>query len=466
MAEKQHTSSDKPKFRIPAYAETALELIEDAGFEAWLVGGFVRDAILGRKLCDVDIATNALWQDVDRIFREKGYRTHETGTKHGTLTVIVDEFPLEITTYRSDGKYSDGRHPDTVHFAQSIEEDLKRRDFTINALAYHPQRGLYDPYGGYADIQAHIIRTVGKAEDRFAEDGLRILRACRFCSQLGFDFEEATYNSMVYCKGMLLKMPAERITHELELFLLGDHTHFALMRCVDVLSIILPELVAMKDFDQRTPYHIYDVLEHSAYAVQNTPPELLIRLAALFHDCGKPASFFTDRSGQGHFYGHPLVSMRIAQASLDHLTLPSALKEEVLLLVRHHDDIVNPNTKAVKRMLHRLGDNPDLFRALCELKRADALSQAPQCAGRVELADNLEKILDEILDAEEAFTLSKLAIKGDDVIALGVTRGPAVGKALEAALDAVIDETLANDKKALCDFVGAWWQDNKDKFAS
>ena len=378
---------------LPPQAAFALAALEEAGFEAWCVGGFVRDALLGRACADVDVATDAPWQEVQRVFEAAGCRTHETGTAHGTLTVVVEQEALEITTYRDDGVYADARHPEAVSFVRTIEEDLARRDFTMNALAYHPKRGILDPYGGVADLEARTIRAVGDPARRFSEDALRILRACRFASQLGFSIEPATYAGMMANKGQLLRISAERVTHELECLLLGAHVHDALMGTVDVLAAVLPELVACKGFEQRTPYHVYDVLEHTAFVVQNTPPSPLVRWAALFHDMGKPAAFFQDADGTGRFYGHAKISVELARAAMGRLALSPAFVGRVLTLVKHHDDVIEPTPKAVKRALARLGGDVGLFRALCDLKRGDALAQAPRCAGRVELADELEEVL-------------------------------------------------------------------------
>ncbi|WP_246600067.1 CCA tRNA nucleotidyltransferase [Gordonibacter massiliensis (ex Traore et al. 2017)] len=441
---------------LPPHAARALSVLEEAGYEAWCVGGFVRDALLGRPCADVDIATDAPWRDVQRAFEAAGWRTHETGTAHGTLTVVDEGEALEITTYRADGAYTDARHPEAVSFVRTIEEDLARRDFTVNALAYHTARGILDPYGGRADLEARTIRAVGDPAKRFSEDALRILRACRFASQLGFGIDADTYAGMMANKNQLLRISAERVTHELECLLLGEHVREALMGTVDVLAAVLPELVACKGFEQRTPYHIYDVLEHTARVVQGTPPYPLVRWAALFHDTGKPAAFFQDPEGTGHFYGHAKISVRLAQCAMGRLALSPAFVGRVLTLVRYHDDVVEPTSKSVKRALARLGGDVELFRALCDLKRGDALAQAPQCAGRVALADELDAVLDGVLEADEAFTLKKLGVDGRDAMAAGIPQGPDVGAALAAALDAVIDERVPNERGALLAFLDAW----------
>lgn len=438
---------------LPLPARRVLEVLENAGYEAWCVGGFVRDALLGIACADIDIATSASWETVKELFEAHGYRTHETGVAHGTITVLVEELAFEVTTYRSDGRYTDARHPDSVTFVHTIEEDLARRDFTINALAFHPERGLLDPYGGRADLSAEVLRSVGDANLRFSEDALRILRGCRFASQLGFTLDGDTYAGMMNNKHQLSQISAERITHELEKFLLGEYVSYALLSTCDVLAMVLPELVAMKHFEQKTPYHIYDVLEHTAHVIQNAPAYSLVRWAALFHDMGKPAAFFQDEKEVGHFYGHAKISVVLARGILGRLSISSAFVARVLTLVAVHDDVVPPTSKAVKRMLARLGGDIDLFHALCDLKRADTRAQAPSCISRVAIVDELEEILAAILEADEAFSLKNLAIRGQDVIAAGVPQGPLVGAALEQALDAVIDEKIPNEREPLLVFV-------------
>lgn len=445
---------------IPGYARALISVLEQAGFEAWVVGGFVRDALMGRPSHDVDIATDASWEDVQRTSEAAGFATHETGVAHGTLTVVVPDtadpetkHAVEVTTFRADGAYDDARHPCSVEFVRSIEEDLARRDFTINALAYHPQRGMLDLYGGIDDMKTGIIRMVGDPHERMAEDALRILRACRFSSQLGFAIEAGTFRAMLARKHLLSCVSTERVTTELTGLLLGEHVHDALMACVDVLAFVLPELLAMKNCPQATPYHIYDVLEHTAWAVQRTPADRLTRWAALFHDMGKPAAAFFSPDGIEHFYGHAAVSMVAARGIMDRLLMSNAFKDRALALVKHHDEVIEPDARSVKRALNRLGGDIELFRKLCDIKRADALAQAPQCAPRAALADELLAVLEEVLASEEAFTVRDLAIDGRDVMATGRAQGPAVGEALTRALDAVIDGRIKNERDELLEFI-------------
>lgn len=465
MSTSSHSSGDtrsryaaaSPALPVPPQARRVIEVLEAAGFEAWCVGGFVRDSLLGRPVSDIDIACSALWPQTEEACLAAGMRVHRTGEKHGTVTVVCDDAAFEVTTFRVDGAYSDARHPDEVRFVRSLEEDLARRDFTINAMAYHPLRGLADPFGGLEDARRGIIRTVGDPAQRFGEDALRILRACRFSSQLGFSLDGATYQAMLEGKRGLLRVSSERITAELQKLLLGDNVCDALLQTVDVLSAVLPELVAMKGFDQCTPYHCHDVLEHTARAVAGTPPYPLVRWAALFHDMGKPAAFFKEPGGRGHFYGHAKISVPLARGIMDRLTFSTAFRDRVLLLVERHDDVFDATPRAVKRALARMGGDVELFRALCDLKRGDASAQAPAYAEeRMRRADDLLRVLDGILAEGEAFTLKHLAVNGRDAMDAGIAQGPSVGAALAAALDAVIDEQIPNDRETLLAFLDEW----------
>ena len=443
---------DDIRIELPDYAVATLGALEDAGFEAWCVGGCVRDALLGRAVNDYDVATSATWQETERTLADAGFAVHRTGVKHGTVTASIDGHVLEVTTYRADGAYSDGRHPDSVEFVNSIEEDLARRDFTVNALAYHPTRGLLDCCGSLDDLQAGVIRVVGDGNKRFSEDALRILRGCRFASQLGFALEPATKQAMWSHKMRMAHVSAERITHELTETLMGDYVHDALMECVDIMGAVLPEIVAMKGFDQHTPYHIYDVWEHTAWVVQRSPRTPLARWAALFHDSGKPGAFFMD-GDRGHFYGHPLLSVDVTRGALARLVLSPSFVADVLTLVRLHDRTIPATPQAVKRLLAELNGDVELLMTLIGIKRADALAQSSLSEPRVRLADDLERVLEQVLESDSAFSVKQLAVRGDDVIALGIPEGPAVGEALRAALDAVIDDAVPNERAALMDYI-------------
>lgn len=434
---------------VPAQAFTALDVLESAGFEAWLVGGFVRDAFLGRPSYDIDIASSATPYQAQEAFISRGYIVHETGMQHGTITAIVDDMSFEVTMFRRDGSYKDARRPLEVFQTDSIAEDLARRDFTVNAMAWHPERGLLDPFRGLNDLSNQTIRCVGDPVSRFSEDALRVLRGCRFKAQLGFKIDVSSWRGMLRTKSLLTKISAERTLHEMDKLLCGDYAYEAIMDTIDVLCVVLPELQAAKNFDQRTHWHIYDVLEHTAYAVKYSPATPLSRWAALLHDIGKPACFFTSEDGCGHFYGHPRVSEVIARGIGVRLKMPVAMQENLCSLVKIHDDVIEPTHKAVKRTLMKFDGNVELFKALCDLKRADSMAQAPEGQYRIQQAERLKEICDEVIASREPFSLKALAVNGHDMIENGIAQGPAVGEALKTLLSAVIDERVPNERRAL-----------------
>lgn len=432
----------------------AIATLEAHGYEAWLVGGCVRDALLKRPLHDFDIASSAPWKEAERILQGSGFAIHRTGEKHGTITAVKNDVPLEITTYRYEGSYSDGRHPDTVQPARTIEEDLARRDFTINALAYHPSRGLLDCFGGLADLDAHLIRAVGNPDERFKEDGLRILRGLRLSSELGFPIEDATLQAMTACKMCLRNVSSERITAEMDRLLKGDFARQTLLVAIDVIGSIMPELVACKGFSQHTPYHIYDVWEHIAYTVSYAKPLRLNRWAALLHDIGKPGAFFME-DGRGHFYGHAKISVVLGREIMQRLKMSPAFIDRILLLVKMHDIPIMATPRSVRRMLAKLDGDTELFEALLDLKQADTRAHSSAGEERLHEIEQVAAIYRELLEQDAAFSLKQLAISGSDVLALGVEQGPRVGELLNCALDAVIDEQVANEHDQLLAFIKA-----------
>jgi len=437
---------------IAPHARAGLKVLEDAGFEAWFVGGYVRDALLGRTRGDVDMACSAMWQDTKRVCEAAGFKVYETGTQHGTLTVIVDGLPLEITTFRREEGYSDHRHPDVITFVGSIEEDLARRDFTINALAYHPERGLVDPFGGMDDLRAGIIRCVGNAQLRFSEDALRTLRALRFASQLGFQIEDSTNEALFRYAQDLTMVSGERVRVEVEKMICGQDIRRILLDYIDVLGIVIPELMPMKGFQQRSRYHIYDVLEHTAVVVENTPPEPLVRWAALFHDSGKPDTFTLDDEGVGHMYGHQKVSAVHMKASAKRLHFSRKLEHELNLLILYHDLRPENTRRDISNLFKRLEYSPRLFHTMCHIMRADALGQAPFCHVRVGLTDEIEAHFNRLQDEGVCFSLADLPINGADVKGMGVLEGPLVGAVLEMTLHAVMDEEIEQSREACLDF--------------
>ncbi len=437
--------------RLPPAALDALRALEDAGFEAWAVGGCVRDGLLGRHTEDIDIATSALWEQSESVLGAAGFCVHRTGTKHGTVTASRSDGLVEVTTFRNDGPYRDGRHPQSVEFVGSLEEDLARRDFTINALAYHPNRGLVDCFGGWEDLEAGILRAIGDPDARFQEDGLRILRGFRFVSQLDFSLESETLQAMKAQKMMLQAVSAERIVHEMDRLLLGDAVFEALMGAIDVLGAVMPEVVACKGFDQHTPYHIYDIWEHTARAVSYAPKTRLARWVAFYHDLGKPGAFFMEGE-RGHFYGHGKLSVMIAREIMERLKFAPAFRDRVCTLIAIHDRQIEPTAKSVKRALGKLGGDVELFRTLLGIKRADALAQSDLSRPRLEALDALEGILDDLLAANEAFCIKQLAVSGRDLLDIAGGEGPEVGRLLNELLDEVIEGKLPNERAALLDF--------------
>lgn len=430
----------------------AIAVLEKAGFSTYIVGGFVRDAFLARTIHDADLACNAPYDELVSLFQNQGFYVHKSGEKHGTATVIVQDFPLEITRFRQDGSYTDLRHPENISFVETIEQDLARRDFTINAMAFNPHAGLVDPFGGRIDLKAGIIRCVGCPKERFDEDALRILRALRFGSQLDFKLDSSTEQAVRNCALNLCAVSAERLFSELTLLLCGANPYDFLMHYHDIIDVLIPELSPAWKFNQKTPYHIYDVYDHIAHCVQaidNTP---LDRWVALLHDVGKPASFAPDETGRGHFPGHAKASKRMAHDISKRYKMPRAFSDDLLLLIERHDDVIEETPRAVKRMLRKLDGRNDLFAHLCAMKRADTLSQAPQCAGRLKMVAHLEKILDEVLEQDAVFQVHDLAVNGNDLIAAGLTPGPVFRELLDAALDAVVDERIENSSEEIWKF--------------
>lgn len=454
--ELQGRSTDRPSFdlsaAIPASVREVISVLEGAGYETWLVGGFVRDLLLGRPLHDFDLASAAPWQTTAELCCAAGFAVHETGTKHGTLTVIAHDHALEITTFRTEGDYLDHRRPSTVTFTDSIEEDLARRDFTINAMAYHPNRGILDPYHGKHDLEAHLIRCVGDPSARFSEDALRILRALRFASQLGFELDPATREAARFAREDLRLIADERIEDELTKLLCGQDVYRALMDNADILNVVLPELEPMEGLDQKTKYHIYDVFEHTAWVVHYSPATPLSRWAGLLHDAGKPDTFFTDEAGVGHMYGHPKMSEQHVRAIAQRLHFSRAFTHDLCLLVRYHDARPTPTRKSVRKLYAKLDNKEYLFHAICDLMRADSLAQAPEYHSRVAITDEIEAIFDEMTAEEALFTLHDLPISGTDLIAAGIPEGPAIGRALEAAYEEVVAERLPAERSALLAF--------------
>lgn len=433
---------------LPPQVNTAISMLYAAGYEAFLVGGAVRDYVRDNSPAkDWDITTNALPAQVESVF--SGYHLIETGLKHGTVTVVIDHEPIEITTYRIDGDYSDHRHPDSVHFTRSLKEDLERRDFTMNALAYSPQKGIVDLVGGRKDIEDGIVRCVGDPNHRFQEDGLRMLRALRFASVYGMAIEAETASAIHRNKELLKGIAAERIQVELTKMLCGKGVTKVLEEFSDVIAIPIPEILPMFHFEQRNPHHDKDVWDHTIAVIESITPEPVLRWAALLHDIGKPSCFLLAEEGIGHFFGHSDQSTSMAESILSRLRFDNASKEQIVRLVRYHDMPITADRKPIKRLLSKHGE--DATRQLIELHKADTLGQSAICRHRIAIFEEVSQMINEILQEESCFTLKDLAANGHDMMTLGF-QGPTIGRVLQECLDAVLDEQIPNEHEALMAF--------------
>ena len=430
---------------LPSAVSAALQKLNNAGYEAYVVGGCVRDSLLGIQPNDWDITTNALPDEITAVF--VGERVIPTGIAHGTVTVLLDGQPLEITTYRVDGTYSDNRHPDSVVFTRSLKDDLARRDFTVNALAYHPTVGLVDCFSGLADLARGAIVCVGEPEKRFTEDALRILRALRFSAQLGFTIEKMTAAAIRKLAPLLQRVSAERIAAELGKLLCGKAVKGVLNAYPDVFGIILPELVPSVGLRQENPYHYLTVYEHTVETVAAIPPELPLRLAMLFHDCGKPQCHTRDANGVDHFRGHPPISAAMAEQALERLRFDRRTIDTVKMLVLHHDDRLDQTDLTLKHLLSEYGLDNAL--SLIAVQRADILGQHPDKRDRLTELDAMEQRLHELVAENACVSLKQLAVNGEDLLALGFAPGRAIGDTLHSLLDGVMSDEYPNERTAL-----------------
>jgi len=432
------------KLKLSNEAKTAIDILKSHGFSAYAVGGCVRDLLLSETPNDFDITTSARPEETLEAFA--GCKTIETGLKHGTVTVLIGGQPLEITTFRTDGEYLDNRRPESVGFSRNIEDDLCRRDFTVNAMAYSDEEGLVDFFGGKQDLRDKLIRCVGDADTRFNEDALRILRAFRFASQKGFSIAPATAESALRNLHLLKNLSAERVFSELQKLLLGKDAERIMLEYPQLICAVIPELSETVGFDQRNPHHIYDVYTHTVKAVCACPLNAKIRLAALLHDARKPSTF-TLTDGVGHFYGHSEKSVEIAEAVLDRLKADNNTKKTVLSLIKYHDPVIPPEERAVKRYMNRL--TPEVLSMLIDLKSADNLAQSPECAERLKTYAEIRQIMKEITEKDECFSKRQLKVNGDDLIVLGIPRGKEIGRILDFLLEEVTSGRAPNEKDAL-----------------
>lgn len=429
--------------KLPQTIVTILDTLENHGFAAYVVGGCVRDSLLGLTPADFDLCTSALPEQMEQVFA--GQRLVLAGEKHGTVGVCTDTGVVEITTFRTEGDYRDSRHPDWVRFVGDVEQDLARRDFTVNAMAYSPTRGFADPFGGRQDLENKILRAVGAPEKRFREDALRILRGVRFAVRYGLTVEPETRRAMDDQAGGLDSLSRERVFEELSK-LLPLVTGADLLEFASIMGAAIPEIAPMIGFDQHSPHHAYDLYTHVAYVTGAVPGELTVRWAALLHDIGKVSTFTRDETGRGHFYGHASAGAELAEQVLLGLKAPARLRRQVVELIGAHMTRLQPDKKQLRRQLSRLGWE-QLEREFW-LQQADMSSKGVTEPGEGEIFPEIRRLLEEIRREDSCLKITDLAVNGEDLMALGY-QGRQIGECLHWLLEQVLEETLPNDRQAL-----------------
>ena len=432
---------------LPQYVLECLDALENAGYAAYAVGGCVRDACLGLTPHDYDLCTAALPEETEAVFPD--HRLVLAGKKHGTVGVVTDGGVVEITTFRTEGAYRDNRHPDWVAFVSDVEQDLARRDFTVNAMAYSPARGYADPFGGQADLRDGILRAVGDPVQRFQEDSLRILRGVRFAVRYGLTVEPETEKAMLSQAHLMDNLARERVFEELckllPLVSAGDLKRFG-----PILAQVIPELGPMIGFDQHSPHHAYDLFTHTAYVTEGVPPQLPLRWAALLHDIGKVPTFTRDETGRGHFYGHAQTGAEMADAVLHRLKAPTALRKQVVTLIDRHMTKLEPNAKSVRRWASRLGW--DTVEDLLYLQEADMGSKGTGNPEEMAQFAEVRQVMAAVKAEDACLKIKDLAVSGYDLMALGIT-GKDIGRMLDTLLENVLEEQLPNEKEKLLEYV-------------
>ncbi len=438
-------SKGEMKVNIPKEVAYILSVLEKAGFEAYAVGGCVRDSLLGREPKDWDVTTSASPREVKACFP----RTIDTGIQHGTVTVMMGKEGFEVTTYRIDGNYSDGRHPDEVCFTSNLLEDLKRRDFTINAMAYSPERGIVDAFGGQEDLKTGVIRCVGKAEERFSEDALRMMRAIRFSAQLGFAIEEETRKAIIKLAPNLQKVSKERIQAEMIKTLTSPHPEKVKEAWeTGLMDWVMPEFDAMMKETQDNAYHCYDVGTHTIVMMQNIPNDKVLRLTALMHDMGKPQTAIIDEKGEKHFYGHAKVSAELAEKRMRDWKMDNDTMSQVVTLIEYHSYPFRRDKKIVRRVMNKIGKQ--LFIPLMEVMRADTLAKSDYTKqDRLDDIDAIILLYEEIIKDKECFQMKDLAVNGRMLIQAGMKPGKEMGEVLHHMLEHVLEHPEDNNKEFL-----------------
>jgi tRNA nucleotidyltransferase (CCA-adding enzyme) len=433
------------KIEIPKNAKMILDTMHSAGYEAYIVGGCVRDAILGKEPSDWDITTNALPAQVKELFR----RTIDTGIEDGTVTVMAGKEGYEVTTYRIDGKYEDSRHPSEVTLTRDLLEDMKRRDFTINAMAYNEEEGLVDRFGGIEDLNNRIIRCVGEPTERFTEDALRIMRAVRFAAQLDYDIEEKTVAAIKELSPTLKKISAERIQTELVKLLTSDHPEkIRLAYELGITAVVLPEFDRCMETEQKNIHHMYNVGEHTVVALENIRNDKLLRLTMLMHDFGKPATITVDEEGVTHFKGHAALGSKMAKDILKRLKFDRDTMDRVSNLVKYHDDRYEPRPSVIRRAINRVGEED--FPLLFDIRYADTMAQSTYMRQeKLLLIEETRKVYQDIIDQKDCVSLKSLAVNGKDLISLGIKPSKQMGDILKAMLEDVLEDPSRNTKDFL-----------------
>ena len=433
------------RISLPKRVDRIITILQNHGYEAYAVGGCVRDSVLGRVPEDWDITTSAAPEETKALFS----KTFDTGIEHGTVTVLMGGEGFEVTTYRIDGEYEDGRHPKEVTFTRNLKEDLQRRDFTINAMAYNEKDGLVDVFGGIRDLRANVIRCVGNAMERFSEDALRILRGIRFAAQLGFEMEDETKRAMGELAPALGKISAERIQAELVKIITSERPELLKDAYeLGITKVFLPEFDRIMETEQETPHHMYSVGEHTLKAMKNIRADKALRLTMLLHDMGKPALKTVDEAGVAHFKRHAAESQIIAKEVLKRLKFDNDTMNKVTRLVCFHDYRMPASAKNVRRAMNRIGE--DMFPSYMEVRRADVLAQSLyQREEKIKNLDEIEALYHEITEAKQCVSLKDLAVSGKDLIAAGMKPGKEIGACLNELLERVIEEPALNEKEKL-----------------
>ena len=431
--------------KLPGNVEAIINTLEQAGFEGYAVGGCVRDTLLGKTPDDWDITTNASPMHVKSLF----HRTIDTGIQHGTVTVLMDRETYEVTTYRIDGEYEDSRHPREVIFTASLLEDLKRRDFTINAMAYNDASGIVDVFGGIQDLENKVIRCVGNPVERFTEDALRMMRAVRFSGQLGYEIEEKTGQAVTQLAPTLSKISAERICTELTKLMVSPHPDY-LRKAYELgmTKVFLPEFDGAMETEQNNPHHCYNVGEHILHSLNFVQADKVLRFTMLFHDLGKAFTKTVDEDGIDHFYGHVEKSAEIADKRMRSLRFDNDTREKVVRLVKYHDYKIELTKKAVRRAVVKVGE--DIFPYLLEVKRADFLSQSLYKREEKEAElQQLTTLYQQILEEKDCISIKNLAVNGSDLIAMGMKPGREIGEKLQMLFEMVLEDPTLNTKEFL-----------------